>query len=209
MAGATEYFGDLTPARRDYFKEATPHGGIMLRCYLGTSFSLRGNLYAAKLAGNDAWYTDPEWRQHRNFSFTTELYELSAMLEYDLLRRYRLEHGGKFGIYVMLGIGACYTNPQRNFNNVDAAYFGDADAAVWGTNADFYRNPQHVALVMPVGGGLRYDIAPKSALFVEGGVRQGFDDKIDGFTESTSSGKNDAYAFASLGLTIRLGKKED
>src|SRR6185436_12984615 len=100
--------------------------GIFVRHYFGNAFSLRGNFFASELKGDDAQFSTPSWRQHRNFSFTSQLYEASAMLECDILRHYRKSHSFRYGIYAFAGIGACYTNPQRNFNRSESVYF-DAD----------------------------------------------------------------------------------
>jgi hypothetical protein len=204
LAGGSVYFGDLAADKRNYLSESRLHGGLFIRRFVGRNISLRGNVYAGWLEGNDAWYNDPEWRRHRNFSFKTELYEASLLLEYDVLRGYRLEKGGGMGIYLFAGIGACYTSPRRNFNNIDASYFGPGDDAVSGYEADFGRSPQHVGLVVPAGIGLRQKIAQRMAAFIEGSVRQALDDKIDGFSKSVYSDKYDAYAFLSLGLVISL-----
>ena len=204
FGGESEYFGDLTPSSgRNYISEATPHAGLFARYYLGKNFSVRANIYGAKLAANDALYAG--WRQHRNFSFTTMLYEGSVQLEYDLLHTNRDTRGGRWGIYGFAGLGFCRTNPKRHFENVDVNYFGYGDKATYGINADASTSPTHIALVAPLGLGVRYDLGPKLSIFAEGSVHQGFDDQIDGFSSSVSSTKPDAYAFVSLGLCMRLG----
>jgi hypothetical protein len=110
----------------------------------------------------------------------------------------------RYGIYLFGGIGACYTNPQRDFNKSDASFFNSNDPAVAGVYADFTSDPRHVALVTPMGLGVRYDFNQSTTLFVEGSYRQGFDDKIDGFSASVNSPANDGYSYFSLGCTFRL-----
>lgn len=209
LGGGSIYFGDLAAEKRDYLKESRLHGGLFIRHFFGRGFSVRGNVYFGQLEGNDAWYNEPAWRKHRNFAFKSLLCEVSGMLEYDILRALRLEKRTGIGIYVFVGAGACYTNPQRNFSSVDVAYFGTQDDAVSGYQADFSRDPGHVALVVPVGAGLRRNIGNSAAVFVEGGMRQGFDDKIDGFSKSISSDKYDAYAFLSIGLLLTLQQRDN
>ncbi len=205
--GGALYFGDLTPSKRDYFNEITPYGGTSARYYLGQNFSVRGNLCIAKLAADDSKYDDPTWKKHRNFSFTTVLGEASLMLEYDLLRTNREETGSRWGVYAFAGLGLAYTNPHRNFGQIDAAYFGNTDRAVSGLSEDRDSDPSHIALVAPLGLGASYNVSRRLALFVEGSVRHGFDDKIDGFSKSVSSSKNDAYSFFSLGLNLRINRR--
>jgi hypothetical protein len=204
LAGGSLYYGDLAASTRNYLKETTPHLGVLLRRFLGMNTSLRGNFNVVRLEGNDAWYKTPEWRRHRNFYFESMLIEASVLIEYDLLRRQRLENDRTFGMYVFAGFGACYTNPQRNFNNVDHGYFPPDDQAVAGYQADFSREPQHITLLLPLGIGLRQTIGKRTSLFAEGSLRYGLDDRLDGFSNSVNSGKFDAYALASLGLLLRL-----
>lgn len=204
FGGGSLYFGDLTPAKRDFFEEITPHGGLFVRYDLKHNFSLRGNLAVAKLAASDYSYTSPEWRQHRNFSFTTALYEFSAMLEYDLLKTNREVNGNRWGVYAFAGLGLVFTDPQRDFSKIDAAYLGASDKAVSGLDEDKRKNSGHLGVMAPVGLGVSYQVSRRVSGFVEGSVRHGFDDQIDGFNKSVTSDKTDAYSFFSLGLSLRL-----
>lgn len=204
LGGASLYYGDLSASQRNYLKEATPHLGVFVRGFLSTHASIRANFYVGRLEGNDGWYAEPVWRKHRNFYFNSMVLEASLLFEYDLLRGRRLEKGSGFDIYLFAGAGLCYTDPQRNFNNIDRSYFAADDEAVAGYQADFYKNPHHVAAVVPLGMGLRQRIGKRTAAFVELGLHQGLDDRIDGFSNSVSSGKFDAYSFASLGIAIRM-----
>ncbi|MBS1615579.1 MAG: hypothetical protein JST06_05615 [Bacteroidetes bacterium] len=160
--------------------------------------------FVGKLEGNDGWYDDPAWRKHRNFNFNSVLLEASLMFEYDLMRQRRLEQGSGFDLYLFAGVGICYTDPQRNFNNMDSAYFPANDQAIAGYQADFTKDPKHVAFVLPVGLGIRQRLNKHLAAFAELGYHQGLDDRIDGFSNSVGSGKFDAYSFASLGIVMRL-----
>lgn len=204
LAGGSLYYGDLAEQKRNYFKETTPHAGIFLRTFLSNHAAIRSNFFVGKLEGNDGWYSDPAWRKHRNFNFNTVLLEASMVFEYDLLRVRRLERGSGFDVYAFVGVGACYTDPQRNFNGMDSAYFPSNDQAIAGYLADFTKDPKHVALVIPMGLGIRERIGAHLAAFAEVGYHQGLDDRIDGFSNSVGSGKFDAYSFASLGIVMRL-----
>ncbi len=207
FGGGSIYFGDLTPARRDYLNEITPHGGLLVRYNLKHNFSLRGSLAVAKLAADDSKYTSPEWRQHRNFSFTTALYEAAVMLEYDLLRTNREITGNRWGAYAFAGLGLAFTDPQRDFSKIDANYFGATDKAVSGLDEDKSNNSGHLGLVAPVGLGISCQLSRRLSVFAEGSVRYGFDDQIDGFSKSVTSNKTDAYSFFSLGMILRLNSR--
>lgn len=205
--GSTLYFGDLTPDKRNYLNEITPHGGLLIRYNLKNNFSLRGNIAIAKLSANDSKYGSPEWRQHRNFSFNTVLYEMAAMLEHDLLRTNREDNGNKWGVYAFAGLGLAFTDPKRDFSKIDPAYLGSDDKAVTGLEADQRKSSGHIGLLLPVGLGVSYQASRRISLFAEGSLRHGFDDQIDGFSESVNSSKTDAYALFSLGLNLRMNSR--
>lgn len=204
LAGGSLYYGDLAAQKRNYLKETTPHVGVFLRSFLSAHASMRGNFFVGRLEGNDSWYSDPAWRKHRNFYFNTVLLEASLLFEYDLLRTRRLERGSGFDLYLFAGVGICYTDPQRNFNNMDSAYFPANDQAIAGYQADFTKDPKHVAMVLPVGLGIRQRLSNQVAAFAELGYHQGLDDRIDGFSNSVGSGIFDAYSFLSLGVVMRI-----
>jgi hypothetical protein len=208
MAGGSLYYGDLAASKRNYFSEFRPHIGVMAQRFIGRNVSLRGNFYVGNLEGNDAWYDDPEWRKHRNFSFKSVQIEGSFIATFDVLRSIRLERGRGFGAYLFTGLGLCYTNPQRNFNDVDEAYFSADDPAVKDYYADMSRDPNHLSLVIPVGVGVRHSLGKRTSVFIEGSVRQCLDDRLDGYSSSVFSRKFDAYSFVSLGALWRLKHKD-
>src|SRR4051812_3153604 len=69
--GIFVYQGDLSPTDVGSYKTAKPSFGIYISKVLNPSLLLRTNLAVGKLYGNDAKYSDPVWRQQRNYKFTS------------------------------------------------------------------------------------------------------------------------------------------
>src|SRR5205085_9589347 len=66
---ALAYQGDLSPSVVGSYKTPTLGFGAFVTKNLNRSFSIRANLGYAKLRGDDAAYSKPDWRQERNFNF--------------------------------------------------------------------------------------------------------------------------------------------
>ena len=77
-AGTFIYQGDLTPARFGSYRTPGANVNIFVNRILNPSFTLRTNLAFGKLRGDDAKYSNPEWRQQRNFNFSSSVFELSG-----------------------------------------------------------------------------------------------------------------------------------
>ena len=69
--GVMVYQGDLTPQTLGSYKTMKPQFALHIYRIISPSFSVRLNVNRGKLYGDDAKYTNPEWRQQRNFNFTT------------------------------------------------------------------------------------------------------------------------------------------
>ena len=77
------------------------------------------------LAGNDNLTSEP-YRQNRNLSFKSDIFELSVMYELHLyvegqghlhdLRGAQGERSSRVGLYLFAGVGGFYFNPKAQFN---------------------------------------------------------------------------------------------
>ena len=84
--GVFVYQGDLTPQRLGSYKTLKPQFALHVYRILSPAFSVRLNVNQGKLYGNDAKYNNPEWRQQRNFNFTTPVTELSLQGVWNILQ---------------------------------------------------------------------------------------------------------------------------
>ncbi|MEO5564528.1 MAG: DUF6089 family protein [Chitinophagaceae bacterium] len=204
--GAFVYLGDLTTADAGSFRTMrfalTIHGSKLL----SRSFALRTNLAFSKLKGDDALYDDPEFRQHRNFKFTTPVLELSELLVWNVLGKNYDDRG--FSPYLFAGAGLSFLKVRRDWSNFDAAYFGEASDLPARIEQDAAHKVPKVIPVIPMGFGLRYGISSRVAINAETSYRFTFTDYLDGFSQAVNPAKGDNYHSASIGVIYRIGKKD-
>ena len=84
--GTYIYQGDLTPTRVGSLATMKPGINLYGSRILTSSLSAKLQLSIARLKGDDAKYSHPEYRQQRNFNFTTPLVEAAASIVWNPLR---------------------------------------------------------------------------------------------------------------------------
>ncbi len=118
--------------------------GIGFRYRPHPRFALRYNAYYGRLAGNDAWTTNPE-RKARNLNFFSYLFETGLNLEYFL--------GEEKKMYLFAGAGVCMFNPKTTYNGtVYALQPLGTEGQNYITGAKPYKLN---AMVFPLGMGFR------------------------------------------------------
>ena len=133
--GATNFLGDLggrdqigTNGLQDFEIKATRYAlDLGYRYQVGKAWYVKGNLIYALVSGDDALTKEPA-RAIRQLNFKSNIVELSAQLEYMIVKQksghlYRLRGvRGKtwfrFEVYLIAGIGGIWYNPmgRRNGN---------------------------------------------------------------------------------------------
>ncbi len=191
--GYSNYLGELVDPTFT-FKQPGPGLGLLLRHNLSEEFNLRFNLLYGKIKGDDKNY-DRNVEAGRKFS--SSLFELSALAEYEFLGSKRWDENHKFrkivSPYIFGGIGAVYANPKDLVE-------GLADPK------DDYSN-LHFAL--PLGLGIKFDLNRKISLGIEFGMRFTFSDYLDGYSETYGNpDNNDIYNFGGIVLGYRFGEKD-
>lgn len=170
---------------------------------INTSFSARLNITRGKLYGDDAKYSNPDWRQQRNFNFTSPITEISLQGVWSFLEN----RSPRFSPYVFAGGGVAFMNIKRDYSNYNAGYFGENSSVANGLAADAATSLPRVIPVAPVGAGVRYYLNDRFSLIGETSYRLSFTDYMDGFSKSANPGKNDHYLSHSVGLVYAFGKK--
>ncbi|MEY2917953.1 MAG: hypothetical protein RIS73_1667, partial [Bacteroidota bacterium] len=167
------------------------------------SFSVRLNFNRGKLYGNDAAYSNPEWRKQRSFAFTTPVTEVSAQAVWSLLS----QKSSRFSPYLFAGAGFSFLNIKRDWSNLNTSVFGDGSAVQAGLVIDAAKKLPRIIPVVPVGAGVRYSLNDRFSLIGETSYRLSFTDYLDGFSKSANAGKNDHYMSHSVGIIYSFGKK--
>lgn len=196
--GSTSFFGELgganqfgTHAFRDLdwrgTREANTYG---IRYRLNEMNSIRTNLSYGRLKGDDKW-TQEFYRHNRNLNFKSIIWEYTLVFEKTFMkeqigRKYRLHglrgHRG-YEIYYNLfaGIGVFHFQPKG---------YDDSNKKRWyklqplHTEGQDYLSPtrkhyHRVALCIPMGLALKYQIKKKWVIGLEYGLRYTFTDYID------------------------------
>ena len=198
------YQGDLTPSILGSSKDLKLGLQGMVRYHLkGERVYLRGSLNIASLKGDDAQFDSPEWSKHRNYSFSTSLIDMSAMLEFNLFHDDK-----KLQPFVAFGFGFAKINPKRDISKIDTSYFSAVSSEQVGLVKEQSINQPKVLLTIPASVGFRYKLNAQSSLFLEACYKTCISDYLDGFSLSVRSQKFDAYAVYALGYTFKFKLKE-
>ncbi len=204
--GFTLYQGDLTPEPLGSFKTQKVAIGLHAGKLLSPSFSVRGHFLRSRLKGDDALYSTPEFRQQRNFNFSTPVTEFTGQLVWNPLRKNYAEKG--FSPYFFAGAGFALLNIKRDWSGLNSSYFDTETSTIFsGLGADTTHAVPGLIPVIPVGMGIKYYITPRLGLNAEAAYRLGYTDYLDGFSEAANPGKKDHYLNYSIGIVYRTGKK--
>ncbi len=201
--GVFVYQGDLTPEKLGAYKTMKPQLALQIYRKINTSFSARLNITRGKLYGDDAKYSNPDWRQQRNFNFTSRVTELSLQGVWSFLEN----RSPRFSPYVFAGAGVAFVKIKRDYSNYNASYFGENSSVANGLAADAATSLPLVIPVAPVGAGVRYYLNDRFSFIGETSYRLSFTDYLDGFSKSANPGKNDHYLSHSVGVVYSFGKK--
>jgi Domain of unknown function (DUF6089) len=204
--GIFVYQGDLTPTDYGSYKTIKPVFSGHISRILNRSLLLRTNVAVGKLYGNDAKYSNPEWRQYRNYSFTTPVTEISELLVWNMKSNNGNELGLRFSPYAFAGLGVSFLNVKRDYSQFDERYFAGSTSIINGLNADMNATPPRSALVIPIGLGIEFYLTPKLSLTAETNFRYTANDYLDGFSLGANPESDDFYHSNTIGLIYRFGK---
>jgi hypothetical protein len=172
--GVSAYLGDLiqgSPA----FKQVSPDvmGGVTYD--LGEKIRYRLGLSLLGVRGNDALSPRADLRA-RNLNFKSFVWEISNMMEYDILDR------NVYNIvpYVFGGFGLFHFNPTTYDRNGNKVYLHDVGTEGQYLNQPGYPKPYHrMQLNIPFGAGVRYEVSDAFAVGFEFNYRILFTDYLD------------------------------
>jgi hypothetical protein len=198
-AGPSNFLGELgggSSVGAHYFKDlnfySTRYAAILGLRYRVTQYTaLRVHFTYVRLSGDDK-LSDNYYRNYRNLSFRTNVFELSATLEVSLLKeqlghRYRIKGvSGKKLLqvypYVFGGVGIFHFNPQAEYKGkwYDLQPLGTEGQGLVPTRHKYALNQ----LCIPLGIGVKYAIDNRLSIGVEFGYRVTFTDYIDDVSQT-------------------------
>jgi len=204
QAGVNVYMGDLTPESLGAYKTLKPALGLFAARVLSPSFMLRGNFLFSSLRADEAKYSSPEWRQQRNFNFSTPVTELSGLLVWNIFKNNDNNQDRRLSPYLFGGAGVSFLRVNRDYSNMNTTIFGDGSEVRAGLTQDFAENPPRSILVLPIGAGVEYYLSPRISLTAETNFRYTATDYLDGFSKAANPNKKDYYYTHILGVVFKF-----
>lgn len=200
--GATNFLGDLggrdqvgSNFVQDMEWAATRYAlGLGYRYQLANSWYVKGNLYYALVSGDDD-YTEEPARASRELNFKSNIVELSAQLEYMIIKQktghlYRLrgvrgKSWFRFEVYAFGGVGGIWYDPygEKNGSWTRLAPLNTEGQGLPGGPKDY----SGFTVVMPYGLGIRRNLGGGArarhfgqwSISLELSMRKTFSDYID------------------------------
>ncbi len=179
FAGVSSYMGDINPGRLLY--SPRPAAGIFYRYNFHPRYSLRTNLFAGGLQGNDLDFNN-SFQTARAASFSGTIGELAVQFEFNFLPFTTQGRIWDFSPYFAAGTGLTFINT---------------------TSVTF--KP-----VIPFSIGFKANVYKNMGLEAEYGFRKTFYDNFDGLKDMVAPSdvgwihNNDWYSFAGLALTWKI-----
>jgi hypothetical protein len=192
--GAANFLGELGGANaigtnfvKDLeFSATRPSVALGMRYKFKPHWGVKGGLYYQLLSGADH-LTKESFRNNRNLSFRSHVFELSAQMEFYFTKEqsghlYKIKNAKgmkSYDIqgYIFAGIGAFYFNPQAKYqgNWVNLQPLGTEGQGLPGGPKKYSR----IALCIPYGIGGKYALNKDWSVGLEIGIRKTFTDYID------------------------------
>jgi hypothetical protein len=169
--GRSGYMGDLNPAKPYAFNNYA-FGAQVKRNFDGY-FSLKLNYVHGKIQAADS-LSDNEQHRNRNLSFFSPLDEIALHLEFNFFNYIPSLSKKRFSPYLFTGIGATIFNPQTNYKG--STYRLNQYGTEGQELPDTYKL---LALSIPYGAGIKYNITGKWNLIGEVGYRTANTDYLD------------------------------
>jgi len=200
LLGGSTYFGDLQVEDRiPNLDQAQFAPGLQLGLPFGKNFLLRAGIQSVRYEGADAFSNIEEYK-NRDFSFTGKLFEGSLQFVWEPFahRRYPDEGGYRNIIspYLFVGGGLSFFEQTTRYGNPGVDGFPPKIQA----DIDAEESP---VFVLPVGGGVRFDLSKHTSLGLEVGARKTFTDQLDGVSNSGKSDTDDWYLVGGLTVSYR------
>jgi hypothetical protein len=214
--GATNFLGDLggrdqvgTNGIMDYEWKALRYAvGLGYRYQLAKDWYVKGNLYYALVSGDDDYTNEPA-RASRELNFKSNVLELSAQLEYMIIKQktghlYRLrgvrgKSWFRFEVYAFGGFGGIWFDPkgERNGSWHRLAPLNTEGQGLPGGPSDYSGFtavlPYGIGIRRNLGGGARARHFGQWSISLELSMRKTFSDYID---DVSTSYYNDGGSFA-------------
>lgn len=203
--GPAQYQGDLSKSQITW-KYTRPQGGAIARYNFTPNISFKGQIFFGRVAGNDqAWgekfKADPGfkptsgdvdkdgkgenqsnyyYRLKRNLNFTSNIFEVSAAVEYNILKFIPGSQRFKWTPYLTTGIGVFHFNPKTEYKGEKISLVNEYTEADKVKNINDGKKGYSLwSVCVPVGIGVKYNLGSLWSVSFEICGRKTFTDWID------------------------------
>ena len=168
-AGGSGYMGDLNP------NNPLKVSGIAISGFIKRNFdgylSAKLNYTYGSISAADSNSNDQQFRA-RNLSFSTSLFEISVLGEFNFLKYIPEAGKNKFTPYIFVGVGSLSYYPAITYQGQKY------DARAYVTEGEKKGYPT-TAISIPYGAGVKYNILGKWTIMVDIGYRNPNTDYLD------------------------------
>ena len=172
--GSANYYGDLNP--RADLSRSKESFGLFFRKQFGNYVALRLAGHYAQLGYSDS-YSDNDFQHHRNLSFSTDIFEIALLGDFNFLKFIPGDKDYSFTPYASIGIGMFSYDPYTYYQN-EKVYLRQLNTE----GQTFYqgRKPYGTtAFSFPIAFGIKYAVSQKITLSAEFGYRFTTTDYLD------------------------------
>jgi len=161
--GFAHYFGDINT--RAKLNRPKPAVGVFFRKQFGNYIGLRVGAHFAQVGYSDR-YSSNDFQRTRNLSFNSNIWELAVQGDFNFFKFIPGNPDFGFTPYVTLGVGAFSYDPYALYNGKKEFL---RPLGTEGQNTGYMGRKQYstMALCVPFGVGIKYNLTNKSNLFVE------------------------------------------
>lgn len=212
MLGGSNYIGDLSHHNL-YLHETNVAGGMIIRYNFTPSLSLKGNIYAGRISGDDENAATSEYRT-RNLHFRSFLLDMGIQGEYYLTGTGNSLPNYNVAPYIMGGISLFRFNPEAE---LDGEWKELHPLGTEGQETTLHPNREKYSLTqisVPLGAGVKHSIDKHWHIGVEAGFRFTFTDYLDDVSTTYVQGEEDQQFRRQAGeaaarLSNRTGESRD
>jgi hypothetical protein len=173
--GPSHYFGDLNTRSRINILNGS--GGIFFKKNISNYIATRFSINYARLSYSDKYNTHNQYQYRRNLNFETNIFEMGVQGDFNFYKFAPYERDYNFTPYVTLGLGIFTYDP---YTFLDGEKYFLRTMNTEGQGLPGRRKPYgSMALFMPIGVGIKYNVAHRINLGFEVSHRFTSTDYID------------------------------
>ncbi len=170
-AGGMYYMGDLNPEK--LFELTQPAVGFVYKYNFNNRVALKTGLLAGSVTGDDSI---TKYRIERGLNFNSEVYELSAVIEFNFLDYFTGSSRNYISPFIFGGIGTFIYNPKATYGSTTYILRNERTE---GTDYTLGTGVPAMSVCFPFGIGIKYSLTDFIGLTAEWGMRKILTDYLD------------------------------